>query len=192
MSDLAAALKTERLASYARLRGGFPVPLAGTTYWGVLAALGFADVGHAWYLTALLGSGAIFPLALMFAAIFRNPFMKERTAVSGVLVPAFVSMLLFWPMAIAALWTELSLFPLILAIGLSLHWPVIGWSYGRMAIFSAHSIIRAVIVFFIWWKLPEARLTLLPASVALIYFATVIVIFIDSGLVKSRLEKAAE
>ncbi|MEO1312033.1 MAG: hypothetical protein AAFV51_13885 [Pseudomonadota bacterium] len=189
--ELAAALQKERLASYARLRGGFPIPLAGTTYWGVLAGLGYAGVGDAWYWTALFGSGAIFPLALFFAAIFRNPFMKDRTAVGGVLVPAFVSMLLFWPMAIAALWTELSLFPLILAIGLSIHWPVIGWSYGRPALFSAHSVIRAVVAFLIWWKLPDARLTLLPASVALIYFLTVIAIFIDSGVVKARLEKSA-
>ncbi|GER07397.1 hypothetical protein JCM17843_17070 [Kordiimonadales bacterium JCM 17843] len=75
---------------------------------------------------ALFGSGAIFPLALLYAALFKNNFLKDRTAVSSVLLPTFISMLLFWPMAIAALWEGLTIFPLFLAIGLSLHFPVIG------------------------------------------------------------------
>ncbi len=190
MTDLTEALKRERLASYVRLRGGFPIPMAGAVYWGALAALGYLMPGDIWFYAALFGSGAIFPLALFFAAIFKNPFMKDRTAVTGVLAPAFIGMLLFWPMAIAALWQAPDLFSLILAIGMSIHWPVVGWSYGRTSIYAAHAVIRAVVVFFIWWKLPEARLTLLPASVAIIYLVTVLAIFIDSGLLKSKLERA--
>lgn len=188
--ELRDALRIERLASYARLRGGFPIPLAGAAYWAALSGLGYAGLGDVWYWAALLGSGAIFPLALLFAQIFRNPFMKDRTAVGRVLVPAFVSMLLFWPMAIAALWSEISLFPLVLAIGMSIHWPVIGWSYGRTALFSAHSVLRAVVAFLIWWKLPEDALTtLLPASVSAIYLLTVAAMLFDSAMVRSRLQQ---
>jgi hypothetical protein len=190
MSDLAEALRRERLASYARLRGGFPVPLAGAVYWAALAALGYVRQDSVWYLAALFGSGAIFPLALLFGAVFRNNFMKDRSVVTSVLAPAFTSMLLFWPMAIAALWQATGLFSLILAIGMSLHWPVIGWSYGRPALFSAHAVSRAVVAFLIWWKMPEARLTLLPASVAAIYLLTVLAIYIDSGLLKNKLRPA--
>lgn len=184
--DLTEALRRERLASYVRLQGGFPIPLAGAVYWLVLGVAGSYLTLPQWSIIAFIGTGAIFPLALLFAAIFRNPFMKDRTAVTGVLVPAFISMLLFWPMIVAAVQEGPELIPLILAIGLSLHWPVIGWSYGRTAIFSGHAIIRALLAIIIWMNFPDARLTLLPFSVAAVYLATVLVIFIDSKRLKAK------
>ena len=189
MDDLRKALLHDRRSAYARLRGGFPIPLAGATYWAVLAALSQQFSAEVWYYAAFFGSGAIFPLALLYARVFRNDFMKERTASGGILIPAFISMLLFWPMAIAALWRAPELFPMILAIGMSIHWPVIGWNYGRTSIFSAHAIIRAIVVFLIWWKLPAQQLLLIPLAVAAIYLVTVLVIFVDSGLVKKQLNR---
>lgn len=190
MSDLAEALKAERLGAYARLRGGFPIPLAGAVYWAGLGVAGYFLPLKAWVLIAFIASGSIFPLALLFAAIFRNPFMKDRTAVGSVLVPAFISMLLFWPAVVVAYWTAPELAPLILAIGMSQHWPVIGWSYGRTALFSAHAIVRAVIVFYFWMQFPEHRTTWLPFSVAAVYLATVLAIYVDSGAVRAKLAKA--
>ena len=186
--ELQAILLAERRGAYARLRGGWPIPLAGTVYWAALALLGEAGLPLAqWSMIAFLGTGAIFPLALLFATIFRNPFMKDRSAVTSVLVPAFISMLLFWPMIVAAVQEGPNLVPLILAIGLSLHWPVIGWSYGRTAIFSGHAIIRAVGALLLWMYFPEERLTLLPLWVAGVYLATVVVILFDSAMLRRRM-----
>ncbi len=186
IDDLKAAVLADRLAAYARLRGGFPIPLAGMVYWAALGWLGYRlDLGD-WCLAAFIGSGAIFPLALLFAAIFRNPFMKDRTATGDVLLPAFIAMLLFWPMIIPALKIAPQLVPLILAIGMSLHWPVIGWSYGRTALFSAHAILRAAAVLLIWLWLPEGRTTILPFTVAAVYLVTVLALLVDSGRVKAR------
>ena len=186
MEDLKAQLLAERQASYVRLRGGFPIPLAGAVYWIALGIAGnYLSIGW-WANIAFFATGAIFPLALLFAAIFRNNFMKDQTAVTSVLVPTFISMLLFWPMAIVAAQTAPEMISLILAIGLSIHWPVIGWSYGRPAIYSAHSIVRAIAVTYIWFAFPEGRLTLLPFAVAATYLLTVLVIFIDSGRMKAK------
>jgi hypothetical protein len=185
--DLQEALLNERHAAYARLRGGFPIPLAGTIYWGVLGILGYSLDLFTWSMIAFIGTGAIFPLAILLARLFKNDFMKDKTAVTGVLIPAFISMLLFWPMLIGARLEAPELMVLILAIGLSLHWPVIGWSYGKTGLYSAHSIIRAVVVLLIWYLLPEARLTLLPLSVAAIYLVTVVAIYVDSGQMKKKL-----
>ena len=191
-TELAEALKRDRLAAYARLRGGFPIPLAGAAYWLGLGILGFfASSVKNWSLLAFIATGMIFPLALMFAAIFKNGFMKDKAVANTVLPPAFIAMLLFWPMAIAAFWDYPDLVPLILAIGLSMHWPVIGWSYGRPGIYTAHAVVRAIAVFFIWLYLPESRLTLLPFAVSAIYLLTVLVIAVDSGAVKRRLAGAA-
>lgn len=178
-ADMKADLLRRRHASYIRLRGGFPIPLAGAVYWFALAIAGLSlDLAH-WSQLAFFGSGAIFPLALLMAKIFKNNFMKDKGIVDSVLLPTFISMLLFWPMLIAAIKTEPELVTLILAIGMSLHWPVIGWSYGRSALFSAHAIFRALIVLFLWFYVPDARLTWLPLSVGIIYLITVLAIFLD-------------
>ena len=186
MPDLTEQLEAERIASYIKLKGGFPVLFAGATYWGSLTVLGYTSGAPLWHYVALFGSGAIFPLALFYARIFRNDFTKERTSVTGVFLPAFVSMLLFWPMAIAALWQAIELFPLILAIGLSLHFPVIGWSYAKTFLYSSHAVIRAIVVFVIWWQFPQDRLTLLPLAVMLTYLVTAFIVIIDSQRTAKR------
>lgn len=184
LEQLKGALRADRLAAYKRLRGGFPIPLAGALYWGMLGVLGYRlDVGP-WCMVAFLATGAIFPLALLFARLFGNGFIKDRTAAGDVLVPAFIAMLLFWPMIVAAVQVAPQLVPLILAIGMSLHWPVIGWSYARTALFSAHAIVRAVAALLIWLLLPEARFTLLPFAVMAVYLVTVLAILIDSARVR--------
>lgn len=65
--------------------------MAGIVHWGVPGWLGsFLNV-PTWCMTAFIGSGAIFPMALVFAAIFRNPFMKDKTATGDVLLPLAVA-----------------------------------------------------------------------------------------------------
>ena len=183
---LIAALKEERLGNYIKLRGGFPLPLAGAFYWLALGVLGYYLPFQTWFMAALFGTGIIFPLGLLIAKIFKNNFLKEKQVVSGIILPAFIGMLLFWPMLIASMKVAPQLAVLILAIGLSIHWPIIGWSYNRTALYSAHSVIRALAVFSIWTTMPDARLTYLPFSVAGIYFLTVLAILIDT----SRLRRA--
>jgi hypothetical protein len=92
----------------------------------------------------------MFPVAMLLARLLRNDFMRDRTAVSDLLFPAFTSMMLFWPIAITAWWTYPPLVPLILGIGMSIHWPVIGWTYGRTAIYTAHAVVRAIACFVLW------------------------------------------
>jgi hypothetical protein len=105
--------------------------------------------------------------------------MKDRTAAGDVLLPTFISMFLFWPILIASLSAAPALAPLVLAIGMSLHWPVIGWSYGKTALYSAHALVRAVVVFIIWMWMPQERLWLLPLSVSVIYLLSVGAILLE-------------
>lgn len=186
IDELRTRLLADRVASYVRLKGGFPVPLAGASYWAVLTWAGYALPLQAWIAIATWGSGLIFPLALLLARVFRNDFMKDRTASGDVLFPAFAAMLLFWPMLAAAIWTAPPLAPLILAIGMSMHWPVVGWSYGRELLFTAHAVIRALVVFAIWTWIPASRFTLLPLSVCIAYLVTVAAILVDVHRLSSR------
>ena len=191
LAELRAALLKDRLESYARLRGGFPIPLAGTVYWLAIAAGSTMFDPSTLLFYSFIGTGAIFPLALLFAQIFRNDFMKDSSAVDSVLVPAFVSMLLFWPMIVAATMegsADIAL--VILAIGMSIHWPVIGWSYGRPVIFCAHSIIRALLVIGLFIALPEERFFFIPLAVAGVYLLTVFAILTDSAAVRRNLNSS--
>ncbi len=187
LAEIESALKTARLSAYVEARGGWPVPLAGATYWAVLAVLGSRIDEANWSLLAAVASGMIFPMAIAYAAIFRNPFMKAKIPDQGAVFMAMGGMLLFWPMAVAAMWNCNALTPLILAIGMSGHWPVFGWTYGRPLPFLLHAIVRAVVCFGIWQYMPEGRFTVLPAAVAGIYLVTVAALFIDSGRLARRL-----
>lgn len=141
-----------------------------------------------WTFIAQVMTGAIIPVAVALAAIFRNPFMNVKVPDQGAVFMAMGAMLLFWPGAIAAMWNYNALARLLIAIGMSGHWPVFGWSYGRPAPFIAHAVIRVLAVFAIWLLLPEDRFTLLPAAVAGIYLVTVLVLYVDSGQVARKLK----
>ena len=186
--ELNTSLKTARLQAYAEARGGWPVPLAGALYWAALSWLGTRLDPEDWSVTAAIFSGAIFPVAVALAALFRNPFMKVKVPDQGVVFMAMGAMLLFWPGAIAAMWTYNALAPLLIAIGMCGHWPVFGWSYGRPAPFITHAVVRVVAAFAMWLLLPEDRFTLLPAMVAALYLVTVFALFIDSGQIARKLQ----
>ncbi|MEX1251038.1 MAG: hypothetical protein WEA77_07580 [Hyphomonas sp.] len=182
-----AALKAGRLTASAEVRGGWPVPLAGATYRAVLAWLGGRIDPANWSLLAAVMSGAVFPLAIAYAAIFRNPFMKVKGPDQGAVYMAMNAMLLFWPAAIGALRNFNALTPLILAIGMPGDWPVFGWSYGQRLPFLFHVVVRAVVSFGIWQYMPQGRFTALPAAAAGIYLVTEALLFIDSARVARRL-----
>ena len=187
--ELKHALFDNREASFFRLRGGYPIALAGATWWAFLGTTGSFLPSHGqWILLAFVTSGAIFPLGLLFARLFRIDLMRDKTAAMDVLFPAFASMLLFWPIAISAFWTYPELVPLVLAIGMSIHWPVIGWMYGRTAIYTTHAVVRAVACFVLWNWWPASRFTVLPYTVSAIYLATVCAILVASSPQSQKLK----
>ncbi len=185
-TELIAALKKDRTDSYIRLSGGFPLPLAGAVYWLALGGLGYSLPLQTWLMVAMFGSGLVFPLGLLIAKLFNNDFMKDKQAVKSVLLPALIGMLLFWPMLIASLQVAPQLAVLILAIGMFMHWPVAGWSYNRVFLFSSHSVVRALVVYGIWMWLPDGRLTLIPFAVGVIYLLTVLAILVDTSRLRAR------
>ncbi|HEY5710594.1 MAG TPA: hypothetical protein VIT38_01765 [Allosphingosinicella sp.] len=178
MEELRKAVRADQLASFVRLKGGFPFPLAGAVYWIALGVAGYHLRLQQWNLAAFVFSGAIFPLAILLSKISRSDFMKDKTATGDILGPAFVSMLLFYPIAFSAFWQFPELVSLIVAIGMSQHWPIIGWSYGKPGLYGAHAVVRAIGTFIIWNWMPDGRLTLIPFWVAAVYLGTVVAILI--------------
>jgi hypothetical protein len=188
--DLKAALLRDRLTLYVKLRGGYTFPLAGAIWWAAMAVVGSFYPVKPWAMLAFIGSGLIFPIALLLSKLLGVNFMGEKSAVDDAIAPAFIGMLLFWPMAFAAYWTAVELTPLILAIGMAMHWPIIGWTYGRPALYSAHAIVRALAAFALWLIFPDQRTIWVPASVAVVYLGTVAAILADTRRVAAAIRTA--
>ena len=96
--DLKSMVRAEQEASFFRLRGCYPIPLAGGIWWACLGVMGFLVHNRGlWIFWAFFLSGALFPLALLLARLFHIDFMKDRTPVSDVVFPAMGSMLVKTP-----------------------------------------------------------------------------------------------
>jgi hypothetical protein len=184
-------LKTEvlkdRWRSYLQVSGGYTFPLAGATYWAALAFYGVTADLAAWNLAALVTSGMIFPLAVLYSRLCGVDFFNNPSSVDTSLGPAFTGMLLFYAVLIPIYSKLPEAVPLVLAIGMSMHWPIIGWSYGRSFLYSVHAVVRALAVMLIWVYMPGDRLTLLPLAVTAAYLFTVVWIWIDLPILRRRL-----
>ena len=171
--DQSDALMQERKRFAAAAGGGVSLPVAGTLYWLALTGLGFYLEPTVWGIAAAVGSGLIFPLGVMLQGVFRSPFMRVKSPLTQPVIFSVIAINLLWPVHIAIILNAPEIAPLSLAIGMALHWPVIGWVYGSQ-FGIIHAAVRVAIVSAIWFVLPEFRFTLLPLSVVIVYAVTAI------------------
>jgi hypothetical protein len=178
LSETRAVIDVERHRNYIAAGGGTALPVAGAIYWIGLAIAGLYLNDRLWCLLAFATSGAIFPLGLLL----QRPTQSNATSKSAfgmLLFAALFSMLCFWGITIPLFYDAREFVPLSLGIGMSLHWPVIGWMFGRTVLFSLHTAIRTAAVIALWYLFPEGRFTLIPLAIAGIYFLTALVIALD-------------
>jgi len=170
MTDIADGLLEERQRYCAQSGGGISLPVAGAVYWTLAAVAGVWLVPQQWGLAAAFGSGLIFPLGLALQKPFRSPFMAVKSPLSGLTIAAVIGINLLWPVHVAIVSTAPQIAPLSLAIGMTLHWPIIGWAYASR-VCMAHAVVRTGAVTAIWFALPEMRFVAIPAAVAILYIA---------------------
>ena len=164
-------LLTQKQSYLVRTNGGISLPMAGALYWLALGLAGFYLKPGLWNLLAFFTSGLIFPVGLLLQRPMKANILL-KSPLSGLLLPAIMTMLLSWPIIIATSLADKTVVPLTLAIGMSLHWPTIGWLYGSRTCL-LHAPVRAALVSICWFSLPEARYTVLPFVVAGVYLASV-------------------
>lgn len=171
------AFKTDLAAEHRRYAAaagfGVSLPVAGALYWSALAGLGAILPPEDWGFAAAGLSGLIFPLGLLLQPVFGSPFMKAKSPLSRPVIYSVLAINLLWPAHIAIILNAPQIAPLSLAIGMALHWPVIGWVYGS-SFGIAHALARTAAAAAIWYALPELRFNALPGAMAVIYLVTVI------------------
>ena len=96
--------------------------------------------------------------------------MKAKSPVSGVAWAAIIAINFLWPVHFVIISVVPAAAPLSLAIGMTLHWPSIGWSYASRVCY-LHSAARIAVVTLLWYGFPDLRLTGLPLAVAALYLA---------------------
>ena len=166
--DFKTQLQNVKDQYYLDAGGGISLPVAGAIYWiGLAIASRYLDPAN-WAFIAAVFSGAIFPLGLLLQKPLGSPFMKAKSPLAGAGMMAVASINLLWPIHAVIFNAAPAAAPLTLALGMTLHWPVIAWTYGsRVAM--AHGFVRAAVVSVLWFALPEGRFDILPLAVATLY-----------------------
>ncbi|WP_080053751.1 DUF7010 family protein [Spirosoma aerolatum] len=171
-----------------RANAGISLPIAGAIYWAALAVAGFYLKPGQWTLMAFCTSGLLFPLGLALQKPFKANLMVKNP-LAGLIPYALFSMMLSWGIIIPASSIDKSLVPLCLAIGMSIHWPIIGWLYDSKAC-QLHALLRTIVVVACWYTLPGLRFTLLPLLVSVLYVLTVIGLTIEVTQARKQADKA--
>jgi hypothetical protein len=134
------------------------MPLAGALMWCAIAILGVVLPPRTALFALLSGTGAIFPLALIFAKIRSEQLIANRNEFAGLMVACVFMVNLLWAVHIPLLFKAPSLVPLSLGIGLGLHWVVYSWVI-QHPLGYVHATLRTVGVFFAWLCFPTHSIT---------------------------------
>lgn len=167
-ADFKTELKTEQSRYFLAAGGGISLPIAGALYWIAMAVLSHWIQGEQWALAAAAMSGLIFPVGLLLQKPLRSPFMKSKSPLSGAAMLSIAAINALWPVHFIIISIAPEAAVLSLAIGMSLHWPIIGWTYGsRVSI--VHGFARVAVATVLWFALPEGRYDILPLAIAALY-----------------------
>ncbi|WP_157634637.1 DUF7010 family protein [Spirosoma panaciterrae] len=165
-------LLNQKRQFFVSANAGISLPVAGAIYWAALAVAGFYLKPNQWTFVAYCTSGLLFPLGLALQKPFKANLMVKNP-LSGLIPYALFSMMLSWGITIPASSIDKSLVPLCLAIGMGIHWPIIGWVYSSK-VCQLHALLRTILVVACWYLLPDDRFTILPLVVSALYVLTVI------------------
>ena len=167
------SLEQDKLELLRASGAGISLPVAGIVFWLSLGVAGYFLSPRIWGLVACFSSGLIFPLGLALSKTFGSNLLVKNQPLSSLALRAVISINLLWPLHLAVYFSSPQLLPLSLAIGMGIHWPIIGWMYGSAACFQ-HALVRVAAVSIVWFLYPAGRFTLLPLVVAVVYVVTVI------------------
>jgi hypothetical protein len=163
-------LIAERRRFFVATRGGVYFPISGAIFWLLLGVAGFHWSHRTWCVVVLSAAIAATPIAIvLFKKLVSRLALKSPLAT--LILPALLPVVFSLGIAFPAFYSDLSLVPLALVIGMASHWPAVGWLY-ETSIFAVHTVVRVLLAVAIWFLLPEGRFTWLPISTAVVYAVT--------------------
>lgn len=166
-SDL---LDRERELFFIQTQGGVYLPIIGIIFWPSLGVAGYFLTPQAWCVSVVCLFAVSLPVSfILFRSLVKKLLLKSPFA--SLIFPALVPVFISFGITVPVYFSDISLVPLVLVLGLSFHWPVVGWLYNQ-SVFIFHSLARTVVAVSMWYFFPEHLFTLLPISVGLLYLIT--------------------
>lgn len=161
-------IEIERREFIARSKRYLAFPAAGACIWALigLTSLFVGKQTALWVL--LFGSGAIFPLALAIAQITGQEVFIGNNRFGRLVGQCILMVNLLWAVNIPMVAIAPQLVPLSVAIGLGLHWIVVGW-INDSCFGLVHSILRTCLCVAAYILFPEHRIFSIAMAVVVTY-----------------------
>ena len=163
-------LDQEREQFFIQTHGSVYLPIIGIIFWPSLGVMGYFLSPRILCLTVFFAIAILFPVAMILAKWLEKRLLL-KSSLASLILPASAPILMSFGITVPVYFADITLVPLTFVIGLSLHWPVIGWLYNQRG-FLVHSMVRTVLAMSIWYFFPTHLFTLLPISIGFLYFAT--------------------
>lgn len=169
-------LETLRVDAAERGKWNIGFFAAGAVFWIAATVIGVAVELSQARILWIVGTFLILPVAVLFSRLFgADPFTKgnplgelvgyTHMSVVAMMAPIVIGCAIVHPEALL----------LVMAIAYCLDFYVMSWAFGSR-VFGVHAAVRVVSVSLIWFAAPEWRVSVLPAWVAALYLATVLVL----------------
>lgn len=148
--------------------------IAGLIFWSFATYAGTKfelDIARIYW---LVGSFLIFPLAVVSSYLVRaDPFTRGNPLGELVGYTHMSVITMTFPLILWAFFFKPELMLLMMAIVYCVDFYVMTWAFDT-PLFGVHAAIRTVAVSTIWFAMPDWRFSVLPATVAAFYLATIL------------------
>lgn len=170
-----------RLELAARSKWNIGFFWSGFIYWSAAAVVGWVFPLETARLLWLLGTGLIFPLALLASRLLRADPFSTANPIGAVVGYTHMSVIFMTLPLVVIAWAYYPEFMiLVLAVSTSLSYYVMSWAFGS-PLFILHAVLRTVAVVAAWVAFPGARPWLVPLLVAVAYGITLVLIPVLRG-----------
>lgn len=144
------------------------LPIAGALVWAAVGLAALRLPPATANMVLLVGTGAIFPLALGLARLLGERLLDNPSPLAGLMGRCVLMVNLLWALHLTVFALEPAYLPLTLGVGLGLHWVVFSWVVGH-PVGLIHAIPRTVLVTGLWWLIPTNRISAVAAGVVAAY-----------------------
>lgn len=153
-------------------------PLSGIIAW-TIAGMGGAflpDIYAVWVL--FISTGSIVYLSLLISKYTGENFIdkkKPKNEFDGLFLYTVLQSTLVYAIAIPFFLIDHTSLPMTIGILTGLMWVPFSWIIKHWVGFF-HAILRIVLVVSLWYLVPQARFTAIPAAIVVVYIVTIIIL----------------
>lgn len=153
-------------------RRSLSLPIAGMIVWLAIAITGLFVSPRSSILVLLIGTGAIFPAAILIAKARGENLFAAANPLGKLMGLCVLMVNLLWAIHIALFLKQPDMLPLSIGIGLGLHWIVYSWIVAHN-VGIVHAVLRTFLVTAVWFAAPGNRVSGVALAVVTVYAVSI-------------------